>query len=209
MRDGNFPVRVAAGAIALTAWCGLGAQLAASADAMGSVPGGLWEMLRFFTIIASLLAAIAFTGIALGSHRANAPFVLAGLTLALLLVGTVHLLLLSDVGDQRNHSPLSDVLLHVGMPLLAPYYWIALTPKGELRDRDPWLWALLPIGYLIYALVRGTFDGKYPYPFIDAAAIGWGRTALNALIIAVGFMVAAHGLLWLDRRLGRDDRADS
>ena len=209
MRESNFPVRLAAAAIATVAWVGLGAQLAVSAEVAGSVPAAIWEILRFFTIIANLLAAIAFTAIAIGPRRADSSFVLGGLSLALLLVGVVHFLLLSNVGDQRSHSELADVLLHGAMPVLTPYYWFALTPKGSLRLRDPWLWALLPIGYLLYALVRASIDGKYPYPFIDAAAIGWGRTALNALIIAIGFMVAGWGLVWLDLRLGRDDRAEA
>ena len=209
MQEGNYPVRLAAGAIALTAWLGLGAQLAASAGVSASVPAAIWEMLRFFTIVASLLAAFAFTAIALGSRRAESPFVLGGLTLSLLLVGLVHFLLLRDVVDPRRHSPLSDVLLHDAMPVLAAYYWYALTPKGGLHRRDPWLWALLPIFYLLYALARATLDGKYPYPFIDVATIGWGRTGLNAIVIAIGFMAAGWGLVWLDSRLARDDRAEA
>jgi len=43
------------------------------------------------------------------------------------------------------------------------------------------------------SLVRGYFVGSYPYPFIDAAHIGYGRTMLNALGLLIGFI--ALGLL--------------
>ena len=56
----------------------------------------------------------------------------------------------------------------------------------------------IPIAYLVYALVRGAIDGKYPYPFIDVGNLGWLQTALNAGGIALGFIIAGLALVWID-----------
>jgi hypothetical protein len=193
--------RLAAAAIALIAWAGLGIQLQASTELMGSVPAALWAMLRFFTVLANLLVALAFTGIAFGRERAAAPFLLGGVTLAILLVGIVYGLLLNGLLELSGGALLADALLHKVTPVLVPCWWLAFAPKGGLRPRDPLLWALLPLAYFGYALARGAADGRYPYPFMNVAQLGWGQTLVNALLMAAGFLLAGVLLLLIDRKL--------
>jgi hypothetical protein len=199
--------RVAAAIVALIAWTGLGVQLAATTGQTGSAPEALWVILRYFTIIANLVAAGIFSAVALGSHKAASPFAIGGIMSALLLTGIVHFLLLRGLVGHGAHSTLADVLLHKVMPVATALYWLAFAAKGCLRGKDPWLWALLPIGYLGYALLRAALDGKYPYPFIDAAELGWITVARNALAMAAGFLIAGWGLVRLDARLGRGHAA--
>ena len=195
--------RLAAAAIALTAWTGLAVQFGASLGQTGSAGAALWEMLRFFTIIGNLLAAIAFTAIAAGSRRAGTPFVLGGVTLTILLIGVVHFLLLRGLLHLSGGAKLADVLLHQVTPLLVLLYWLGFAPKAGLRRRDAMIWALLPLAYFAYALARAAADGKYPYPFMNAAQLGWPRVVANAALIALGFMLAALALVAIARRLAR------
>ena len=88
-------------------------------------------------------------------------------------------------------------------PILVPLFWLAFTRKGMLAARDPLLWALYPLAYLVYSLVRGAVEGSYPYPFIDVTRLGWARTSLNAALIALAFLLAGWALVWMDGRLGR------
>ena len=74
-------------------------------------------------------------------------------------------------------------------PVLAPLFWLACAPKGALRRRAPWLWALFPLAYFAYAMVRGRYEGNYAYPFINVAALGWLRTSLNGAVVASGFIL--------------------
>jgi hypothetical protein len=193
--------RLAAAAIALIAWAGLGVQLQASTELMGSIGAALWAMLRFFTVLANLLVALIFTGIAIGRPQATAPFLLGGVTLAILLVGIVYGLLLNGLLELSGGARLADTLLHKVIPVLVPFWWLAFAPKRGLRGRDPLLWALLPLFYFGYALARGAADGRYPYPFMNVAQLGWGQTLLNALLMAAGFLLAGFLLLLLDRKL--------
>ena len=125
--------RLAAAAIALIAWAGLGIQLQASTELMGSAGAALWAMLRFFTVLANLLVALLFTGIALGWRRTGGPFLLGGVTLAILLVGIVYGLLLNGLLALSGGAALADVLLHKVTPVLVPLWWLAFAPKGGLQ----------------------------------------------------------------------------
>jgi hypothetical protein len=195
--------RVAAGVVALVAWLGLAVQFRASLALVGTVPETLWVMLRFFTVIANLLAAITFTGVALGRPGFAAPARLGGITVTMLLVGVVYHLLLRGMLELSGGAKLADLLMHTATPLLVPTYWLVFAPKGGLDRRDPLLWALLPLGYFIYALVRGAIEGVYAYPFMNVTELGWPQTLATALVMALGFMAAGFVMLWLDRIFSR------
>lgn len=200
---GTVGRRLVAGLIASIGWVGLAVQLDASIGLTGSVPGAIWTMLLFFTIIANLLAAIVLTGIAFDRRSLAAPIVIGGVTIAILLVGVVYALLLRGLLELSGGARLADILLHSVTPVLVPLYWLLLAPKGGLTWRAPFLWACLPLGYFGYALVRGALDGHYPYPFMNVAEIGWGATLTNAFVMAAGFLVTGFALVWLDHRLAR------
>lgn len=191
--------RIAAGMIAALAWVGLAVQFDASLGLTGTVGATLWVMLRYFTVIANLLAALIFSGVALGKRAAAAPRAIGGVTLVMLLVGVVFAVLLNGLLELSGGAAIADLLLHKVTPVLIALYWLALAPKGGLTKSDPLIWALLPSGYFIYALARGLNDGHYAYPFMDLAHLGWARTIGNALLMAVSFLLGGFILVGLDR----------
>ncbi|WP_170314096.1 Pr6Pr family membrane protein [Lichenihabitans psoromatis] len=196
-------VRLAAGVVAVTAWSGLAVQFAASFQQVGLVGVTVWVMLRYFTVLANLTTAIIFTGLALGQQRVFHPRMLGGVTLAMLLVGIVYAALLRGIFELSGGAILADFILHSVTPVLVPLFWLTLAPKGRLQWSDPWFWAMVPLAYLAYALVRGAADGLYAYPFMDVSRIGWAATAVNALSMGLGFLGAGFLLVGLDRVMGR------
>jgi hypothetical protein len=195
--------RMTAALIAMIALLGLAVQFHAVLARQGSVALTAWSVLRYFTIIANLLVAMIFTGVALGWKGPTRPFVLGGATLAILLVGVVYGLLLNGLDELSGGDRLADLVLHKVAPVLVPIWWLTFAPKGGLAWRDPWLWAVLPLIYFGYGLARGALEGVYPYPFIDLAALGWTRTLAHALAIAAGFVASGFAIVWLDGRLAR------
>lgn len=193
--------RFFAAVIAAAAWAGLAAQLAASYGLTGSMVQGLWAMARYFTVITNLVVAIAFTGIALDDRRLASSPLASGVTLAILLVGVVYGLLLRGLVELSGGALVADWLLHKVTPLLVLAYWILFVSKGHLRNRHPLLWAILPLIYFAYALIRGKMEGSYAYPFMDPGHIGWAATAINGALMAAGFLLAAYALVWVDGRI--------
>jgi hypothetical protein len=192
--------RPAAAAIALTCWAGIALQFAATQSHTHGIPLTLWTLARFFTIIGNLAVAVAMTLAAAG--RRLSPFLVGGLTLAVLLVGVIYTLLLAGLHPLEGRALVANELLHKASPTEMLAYWLLLTPHGRLRWSAPFLWTLFPASYLIYVTVRGSIDGRFPYPFIDIGRIGLERALLNSVAIGVGFILAGYLLVWLDQRLG-------
>ena len=198
MRSGArlLPVLVAA-----SAWLGLAVQGHATLGATGSAATAIWVLLRYFTVLVNLAAALAFTRLAWRPERpASALF--GGLTLNILLVAIVYRLLLAGTLVQTPEERFADAFLHSATPALVLLFWLMRVPRGTLRYADVPAWAAVPLLYFAYALARGAADGLYPYPFIDVGRIGWAATLANAALIAAGFVAAGLGLVWFDRRLG-------
>ncbi|MDQ3074296.1 MAG: Pr6Pr family membrane protein [Pseudomonadota bacterium] len=195
--------RIFAALIALVAWVALAVQYRATLGLADSVPQALWVLLRYFTVMTNLLVAVVMTGIALDRPRFGAPILLGFVTLSILLVGIVYMTLLRGMLELSGGALLADALLHKCVPLLVPSFWLAFAPKGQLGWRDPWWWSLYPCAYFAYALMRGSAEGAYAYPFIDLGTLGPARVAINAAAIAAAFLAAGFGFVALDRALAR------
>jgi hypothetical protein len=189
-------LKVAAALVALICWAGLAIQFAATFGNQHDVAGTLWILLRFFTVITNLLLAVTMTLVALG--RKISPFILGGVTLAILLVGVVYMTLLRGLIELSGGALLADALLHKVSPVAAALWWLLFAPRGRLRWSAPARWAIYPLVYFAYALLRGHLDGRYPYPFMDVGKLGWVQTAINAGGIAMAFILAGFLLVWVD-----------
>ena len=188
-------LRVAAGAVALICWAGLAIRFAATHgqyDAAETV----WILLRYFTVITNLLVAIAMSAVALGKRLS--PFILGGLTLAILLVGVVYALVLQGLTHLSGGAVWADILLHNVSPPAMALWWLFFAPRGRLRWNAPALWAVYPLLYFAYAILRAFHGDKYPYPFMDVGKLGWTQTLLNVGGIAMAFLIAGALLVWID-----------
>jgi hypothetical protein len=195
--------RACAGLIAFLAWIGLAVQLGASTATLGSVGAAVWHLALFFTILTNLGLAATLTGVALGKPAFGTPALIGGMTLSILLVGVVYSLLLAGTAVLTGGERYANVIMHYAMPILVPLFWLAFASKGSLRAHDPLIWAVYPLSYLAYALIRGSSDGQYPYPFLDVGKLGWTAVQGNAAAISAGFMIAGYLIVWLDRRLAK------
>jgi hypothetical protein len=195
--------RTVAGVIALIVWVGLAVQFSAVIEQNGSVTETLWVLLRYFTIITNLLAAVVLTGIALGKSAFSSPVLLGGLTMSMVFVGLIYVLFLRGLLELSGGAKLADFILHYVSPILVLLFWLDFAPKGIQRNSNPLLWVIYPLAYGIYALTRGAVDGKYAYLFIDVTQIGWLQAATNIMVMALSFLAAGFAMVWLDRLLGR------
>ena len=199
----NSPIsrRILAASIAAAAWTGLVVQFSQSSTTAGSPWLALWIIGEYFTILTNVLVAVVFTNLTVERGPMRTEATIAGTMLSIVLVGVVYNLLLPGAMELSGGSVLVDRLLHKVTPILVPIYWLLFVRKGGLTRSHPWLWAIYPLLYFVYATARGLATEKYAYPFLNVLKLGWQRTALIAFAIAVGFMISGYAVVWLDRVL--------
>jgi hypothetical protein len=115
--------------------------------------------------------------------------------------GLVHWFLLRPLLDLDGADLLADKLLHIVVPVLCLVGWLVFGPRGLITSRDVWTFLVVPVGWLVYTLVRGAIVDWYPYPFVDVAEHGLGVVLLNCVGISAVMLALAFGAMWVDRRL--------
>ncbi len=205
-------------ALAVLAWAGLLLQLWLSinlAQANGrSAVEGVVVYLGYFTVLSNLFVALVATlPLVAAISRAGLwlarPGVRGCATTAIVCVGIGYHLLLRNIWNPQGLQLIADVMLHYVVPIGALAYWVGFAPRTRLAWLAPVVWCVYPIGYGVYALLRGEAMGTYPYPFLDVAALGYGRVLGNTVgllgcFLALGLvMVAAVNL---GKRMRGDDQ---
>lgn len=203
-----MPERIVRGLIALAAWGGLSIQLwiLLQSPAFASPLEAVWRYLAFFTILTNLMVAVVNTVAALVPGSASGRLLAgantrAGVTLYIATVGVIYHLLLAGLWDPQGWQLIADQLLHTATPVLSVLAWLAFDDKRGLTLRALPQIIVWPLGYTVYALLRGAFDGFYPYPFIDAGQLGYARVLMNIAGLTAGFLLAGGMLILTGRML--------
>jgi hypothetical protein len=198
MSSWPIPRFVAAGA-AILGWCALALQLCLTVQLTqlhgGSTLAGVWIYLDYFTVLTNGVLALALTIEALGPRGRLGrwlvqPESVTAIAASMLIVGLVYNLVLRSLWQPTGWQRIADELLHVVMPLLGLGFWWLATAGHQVGARRLITWLLYPLGYLAYALARGAIDGRYPYPFLQVATLGYPRVLINAAGVACIFALA-------------------
>ena len=198
--------RSLAGLLALVTWGGLALQLyiliqntlAQGRPLIQAFASFFW----FFTILSNIIAAVVASAVALGAPDAlRRPPIQSAAALYMAVVGLTYELLLRGLLTLHGLPLVADILLHDVATASFVLYWLFFTPKGSLRWTMPLAWLVYPLGYFAYALLRGEATGRYPYPFINVATLGWPRTLVNAAMLTAGFLILGLLLVGVDRAL--------
>lgn len=186
--------------------------LYADMTANGSTPfEATWRYFAYFTILTNCFVTLVMARAALRPNDLNglnAPRVELMAVTSILFVCIVYNVLLAARWDPQGWQKVADVIVHNVVPIVFALFWLA-RPHGALTWKDAPFAALWPLGYAIYGLTRGGFDGFYPYFFMDPSTISWGQIALNLVGLVVAFMAGALLLLAGSRALGRRRAVES
>lgn len=174
------------------------------AAASGQTP--LWGVLRFFsffTVLTNSIAVIVLAATALNARNFLArPSAQTALAVYIVIVCVIYTLLLRNLWNPSGAQELANDLLHYAMPALYLTFWVLFVEKHELRFRDSFSWLIYPAIYVAAMLWRGAVIGQYPYPFLDAGKLGYGRVALNIAGLGAIFLGLGFAAVWLGYRLG-------
>lgn len=164
-----------------------------------------WRFFAYFTILTNTFVTLVLTRAALkpgADDGLNAPHVELMAVTSIVFVCVVYNLLLRARWDPQGWQLVADILVHQVVPIVCALYWLA-RPHGRLAWRDAGFAALWPLGYAIYGLTRGAFDGFYPYFFMDPTSASYAQIALNLVGLVVAFLIGASIIIAIDRTLAR------
>lgn len=208
MQQPTDRLRAFAAVAALLGWLTLALQLLLTMQmSIGNGRGvwhGVWVYLDYFTILTNGLAALVLTATARGSRgaigrRLVRADVQTATAMSIIIVAAVYNLMLRQLWQPHGGRAMADNMLHVAMPALFLLHWWLAVPKETLRWPQAFTWQAYPAAYFIYVLLRGAMDGRYPYPFLDVAALGYLRVLADACAVLLAFVVVALGLIALGR----------
>ncbi|WP_406076588.1 Pr6Pr family membrane protein [Micromonospora sp. NBC_00858] len=169
-------------------------------------PATVTGLLPYFTIQSNLAvgALAGYAALRAWRDRPDPPPALRGaVTLYITITGVVYHLVLANPAspfamvqpDRSGGEALGNQLLHTVVPLLVVADWVLFDQRGRLRLRYAAWWLAFPLGYLGFALLRGLVVHRYPYPFLDAAELGYAGVAISAVFFAIAFWLL--GLLYI------------
>lgn len=208
IRQGQTARRLCALALALLGWFALSLQwhltnALAVSDGRSSI-AALGVFFSFFTILTNLLAAVCLTALFLVPRISDAlTQFTSAVAVYIAVVGITYSLLLRHIWSPQGWQKVADVLLHDAMPVVFVVFWLLFVPKGRLGWRSPLPWLIYPLAYFGVTLVRGAYGATYPYPFVDAGALGYGRVMLNSFGMTVGFVVLGLVFVEIDKLMAR------
>lgn len=197
------------GIIAIITWFALILQLSLTVKTTGvtgfSTVKTVINYFSYFTILSNILVAVSLTAILLSPLSRPGSFfskvtVCSAIAVYIFIVGLVYNLVLRGIWEPKGWQLMADNLLHVAVPLLYVIYWMIYTPKKVLAWKDMLPWLLFPGLYLVYSLVRGTVADWYPYPFIHAGDLGYGKVVMNSVFVLIAILVAGTATIAFNRR---------
>lgn len=166
----------------------------------------IFNLLFFFTILSNILTGATNAWLAAYPKRCPVGFRIVRLSglIGIIVTGVVYHGVLAENTHLEGWALVADVILHSLVPIAAVLGWLVFGPRGQITPRIVKLSILFPAIYCAVTLIRGPIVGDwYPYPFIDVAAHGYGRVAVNCALVAILFVGLAAGAYWLDGLLSR------
>ncbi len=159
----------------------------------------------FFTIQSNILAvSMLLLLVLVRRNERTALFDGArnAVVLYMAITGAVFALLLSGLQEELQTTiPWVDFVVHKLMPVVLVVDWLVDRPRHRLPRWAALAWLSYPLFWFLYTLARGASVDWYPYPFVNVDELGYGAVLGRAVVLLVGFTLAAVALLALGNRL--------
>jgi len=195
---------------ALMLWLALGLQFYISTKQYllqgRTFVGAIIQIVSYYTIQTNILIAIALAAILFAPTSTWGKFfskvsVLTAIAVYISIVGLIYNLILKGIWELKGLFKLADFLLHTLSPIMFIVFWLLIMPKENIKWKQIFPWALFPLFYLFYSLIRGAINGDYPYPFIDVAKLDYPQVAINSAMVLLAFLVICSCFIGISRVL--------
>lgn len=178
-------------------------------------------ILLYYSVISNIVCLIFFIVSAIVTARAisrrgpygpvrMAPHFKGAIVMSMVLTMLLFLftIMQSSFASASLFVILSNVVMHLIVPLMVILDWALFDKKGRFFPSDPIIWLVIPIGYYMVLLLGAQFgvtyfnNASYPYYFLDPNQISWAPVLVNIFIISLVYMALGYMLLGVDRLLG-------
>lgn len=178
-------------------------------------------VLLYYTIESNLLCLVFYivAAIVTGLNIKNtgkfgvvrfAPHFKGGIVMAMMLTTIIYFFMLADAqfANASFFATLSNILVHLAVPLMVLADWIIFDKKGRFGTSDPVIWMVIPFMYYAIILVAAQLGVQYyggvsyPYRFLDPDRILWAPVLLNVFLIAMGYLLLSYILFGADKLMG-------
>lgn len=176
------------------------------------VDEGSFNALNFFTFFTILSNLLAMGVLLEGGRRMLTgtppiPDMIRGAAVVYMTVTyIVFAVLLRGLEEElQTHLAWVDSVFHRVAPIVLMLGWVVDPPKERIPFRRALWWLAFPLIWVVFTMIRGAIDGRYPYPFLDPANGGYGIVfvyivAITLLFVFVCWVVAATGSILRSRR---------
>lgn len=181
--------------LALSGWFALVTQFYINMTSnLAPVPELLIRYFSYFTINTNLIVAVCCTNLVINPNSNRGSFfskqkTLTAVTVYIVVVGLIYNVILRFLWKPEGLQMVVDELLHSVIPVLFLLYWLFFVLKDQLNWKDVLPWLIYPLVYTLFILVRGSVSGFYPYPFINIGELGIEKALINAVGIAIVFLL--------------------
>ncbi|MFM1966409.1 MAG: hypothetical protein RL134_2134 [Actinomycetota bacterium] len=170
------------------------------------VLGRVFDYFTYFTIWSNILVAVISIMLFMRPDRDSFVFRVLRLDSILMITvtGIIYNVVLAGSAELQGLEVVSNLFDHILTPLVSVLVWLFVGPRGWISWRTIGAALILPIIWLLFALVRGAFIGAYPYGFLDVATFGYGAVATNVLgvvVFAIVLSLILWGIDWVIRRV--------
>jgi hypothetical protein len=172
------------------------------------VPETVVRFFSYYTVLSNLLIAICFTvtafkGISATGNFFARPNTLTATAVYICIVALTYNAILRFQWAPQGLARICDELLHLIVPVLYVIFWAAFVPKGSIQWKHIVPWAIYPVLYLGYTLLRGPYASWYPYPFLDVDKHGYSEVLLNSVIVCVVFIIFSVLFVAISKKMAK------
>ena len=130
-----------------------------------------------------------------------------GVTMSIMITCVIYHFMFAPIATPEKFYPFGKLplSLHI-VPLMFFFDTLVIDKPKQYRKSDPLAWTLLPLLYMVFALLNGLIlkwpvQGQrqsFPYFFINVNRFGWLYVVKMATIIFVAYLLAGCGLFALE-----------
>ena len=201
---------------ALVALLGVGGHLVqklANRPPEWSIPRTILDYLSYYTIQTNMLVVIWLTFAIIywkrkSEHPILRPKVKGAFTLYISTTFIIYAVLLAGLWEPEGADLYLSIISHYITPIAFMIDWLLFENRQTYQWKYALQWLVYPLSYLAYSLIYGRMTGRYLYPFLNVAVLGWGGLAIRVAILLVFFIALGCIYIAINKTLGRRRRAE-